>query len=237
MKKVLLFLLCITFLSSYSQEPSKSAKKPKPGLASGLVLFNDFWREDIKNMSPRTINQGMDFYVTYNVPVEKTPLSFSIGTGLGVHNLYSNAVLVQDNQSGNYTFVKISDLDSTKNLSYKKSKISVAYWDFPMEFRFRDKGGFTLAVGMKFGMNINAMTKYKGDDYTGLTNDKIKMKIKDLDNILKWRYGFTARMGFKMVELYYFYSLTNVFTKGKGPEIAPMSIGISVRPLFMEGKK
>lgn len=236
MKKILLFLICISFLSSYAQEIPKTTKTPKPGFASGLVIFNDFWRENSKNMTPRAINQGMDFYVTYNVPIEKTPLSFSIGTGLGIHNLYSNAVLRQDS-TGNYDFVKVIDLDTTKVLHYKKSKISVAYWDFPLEFRFRDKGGFTMAVGVKFGLNINSMTKYKGDDYTGLTNDKTKMKIKDLDNIVKWRYGLTARMGYKMVELYYFYSLTDVFTKGKGPEIAPMSIGISVRPLFMEGKK
>jgi len=236
MKKILTFLICIAFLSSFGQEPTKPASKAKPGFASGLVVFNDFWRENSKSMTPRAINQGMDVYLTYNVPIEKTALSFSIGTGLGVHNLYSNAVLNQDS-SGVYDFVKIIDLDTSKVTHFKKSKISVAYWDFPLEFRFSDKGGFTLALGMKFGMNINAMTKYKGDDYTGLSTDQIKMKVKDLENVVKWRYGLTARVGFKMVELYYFYSLTDVFKADKGPEIAPMSIGISVRPMFMEKKK
>jgi hypothetical protein len=187
-------------------------------------------------MKPRTINQGVDAYVTYNVPVQNTPLSFSLGTGITVHNLYSNCVLVQDS-TDDYSFVKISDLDASKDINYKKSKISLAYWDFPMEFRYRNKQGITFALGMKFGLSINAMTKYKGDDYLGLTNDDIKFKVKDLENIIKWRYGFTARAGYKMVELYYFYSLTNVFSQGNGPEIAPMSLGISIRPLLMESKK
>ncbi|MEI6577044.1 MAG: outer membrane beta-barrel protein [Bacteroidota bacterium] len=237
MKKVLLFLFCIAFATSLlAQDVIKPEKQQKPGLATGVDIYNDFWRVKSSEMTPRGLNQGVDGFIVYNVPVDKTPLSFSIGTGISVHNLYSNCILQEDSNK-TYYFSKIINLVPGKSTSYKRSKISVASWDFPLEFRYRNKGGLTFALGFKFGMNINSMTKYKGTDYTGMTNDNIKFKVKDLDNMVKWSYGFTARAGYKMVEFYYYYAITNIFTTNKGPEIAPMSLGISIRPMFMEGKK
>jgi hypothetical protein len=56
------------------------------------------------------------------------------------------------------------------------------------------------------------------------------VKFKDVPNIEKLRYGVTARVGWKFINLMGFYSLTDLFTKDKGPEIYPISIGISLMP-------
>lgn len=234
MKKILVMaLLCLFIISAYSQEPQ--VKKPvNKKFSSGITLYNDFWQGKFSGITPRFLNQGVEAFFTYNIPVEHSPLIFTIGSGIGSHNFFSNATLTQDD-NGIYHFVRVDNIvkDTSGNTyNYKKSKLSVTYWDFPVEFRYNADKGFRMGVGMKFGFVLSSETKYKGDDLQGSGNT-VKIKNKDVKNLEKWRYGFTASVGYKWLELYGYYSLTKVFKKDKGPELYPISIGLNLRPLFL----
>jgi hypothetical protein len=80
------------------------------------------------------------------------------------------------------------------------------------------------------GFLIDSHTKYIGDDYIFDGTDRIHVKFKDVRNIEKFRYGVTARFGWKFINLTGFYSLTGLFKKGKGPDLYPISVGISFMP-------
>ncbi|MFW5974790.1 MAG: hypothetical protein ACOCQ6_01140, partial [Bacteroidota bacterium] len=69
---------------------------------------------------------------------------------------------------------------------------------------------------------------YKGDNFESAQGEKIKIKEKDLDNTNSLRYGPTIRLGYKWIDLFAYYSLTPAFEENKGPEMYPVSIGISV---------
>ncbi|MHC1708776.1 MAG: outer membrane beta-barrel protein [Bacteroidales bacterium] len=234
MKKLLsIVALCLIMLSTIAQEP-QTKKQANKKFSSGITIYNDFWQGDLDNVSPRFLNQGAEVFFTYNIPVERSPLLFTVGSGIGSHNFYSNTILQQDDD-GVYQYIRVDNVekDTAGNLyNYKKSKMSVTYWDFPFELRYNAKKGFRAGVGMKFGFVLNSLTKYKGDDLTG-GGGSIKIKNKDLKNLETWRYAVTASVGYKWVELYGAYSLTNIFKKDKGPELFPISVGLNLRPLFL----
>ncbi len=233
MKKNVVFIILISFSLMLAAQDQEPVKKSAGKFSTGLILYNDLWMGEAENMNPRFLNQGAAPFVMYNIPVEKSALVFSVGMGIGTHNLYSDAFLQLDS-ANNYSFNQIDNYKDAEGnaISYKKNKFSVSYWDFPFQFRYESASGFKGGLGMTFGFQLNSLTKFKGDDPAGSGNN-VKIKTKYIKNLEKWRYGFTASLGYKWIELYGYYQLVNVFKKDKGPEIFPVSVGISLRPMFL----
>ena len=225
MKKItIIFVLTISMLSSYSQEITESTRK---NFSTVIDVFTDIYSNEPKGIETRTINQGMNFSGLYDYRFGKSNISAAIGIGLGAHNFYSNALPVVDS-NGNTQLVRIKTL--YPGTEYKKNKISYTYFDVPIELRLRTKDEFRAAVGFKMGWLIDSHTKYKGDDYIFETTDELGVKFRDVKNIETFRYGFTARAGWKFINVMGFFSLTDIFKKDKGPDVYPISVGISLMP-------
>jgi hypothetical protein len=78
---------------------------------------------------------------------------------------------------------------------------------------------------------MTAFTKYKGDDYLPNDNNKLVIYKKvRIPNVSKFRYGVSLRLGYKWLNFWGYYQLSSVFDKGKGPEMYPISIGVSLMP-------
>jgi len=225
MKKItIIFILTISMLSSYSQEITESTRK---NFSTVIDVFTDIYSNEPKGIETRTINQGMNFSGLYDYRFGKSNISAAIGIGLGAHNFYSNALPVVDS-NGNTQLVRIKTL--YPGTEYKKNKISYTYFDVPIELRLRTKDEFRAAIGFKLGWLIDSHTKYKGDDYIFETTDELGVKFRDVKNIETFRYGFTARAGWKFINVMGFFSLTDIFKKDKGPDVYPISVGISLMP-------
>lgn len=225
MKRVLIIVLivCAGF-QSFSQPVSESTRKK---VSAVFDVFNDFYVDMPDSIDNKFFNLGVNFSMLYDFQIAESDFSFAIGAGLGSHNFYTDAFVVEDS-------LNVSALYPIKSLypgnDYKKNKISYSYLDIPLEFRLRTDKEFRAALGFKFGFLIDSHTKYKGEDYIFGSSDNIFVKFKDVPNIEKFRYGVTARVGWKFINLTGFYSLTNLFTKDKGPETYPISVGISLMP-------
>jgi len=225
MKKItIIFILTISMLCSYSQEITESTRK---NFSTVIDVFTDIYSNEPKGIETRTINQGMNFSGLYDYRFGKSNISAAIGIGLGAHNFYSNALPVVDS-NGNTQLVRIKTL--YPGTEYKKNKISYTYFDVPIELRLRTKDEFRAAIGFKLGWLIDSHTKYKGDDYIFETTDELGVKFRDVKNIETFRYGFTARAGWKFINVMGFFSLTDIFKKDKGPDVYPISVGISLMP-------
>ena len=225
MKKItIIFILTISMLSSYSQEITESTRK---NFSTVIDVFTDIYSNEPKGIETRTINQGMNFSGLYDYRFGKSNISAAIGIGLGAHNFYSNALPVVDS-NGNTQLVRIKTL--YPGTEYKKNKISYTYFDVPIELRLRTKDEFRAAIGFKLGWLIDSHTKYKGDDYIFETTDELGVKFRDVKNIETFRYGVTARAGWKFINVMGFFSLSDIFIKGKGPDVYPISVGISLMP-------
>jgi hypothetical protein len=225
MKRFLLVVFVMIFTyQGFSQQVDESTRK---NFSAIFTVINDFYVNMPDSVDPKFFNLGVDFSGLYDYRIGKSNFSFAFGIGLGSHNLKTDALVVEDTNNVS-NFYPISSL--YPGTSYKKNKISYTYFDVPLEFRLRTKSDIRASVGFKFGFLIDSHTKYRGDDYLLNSGGNIHFKVKDVPNIEKFRYGITGRFGWKFINLTGFYSLTNLFTKNKGPETYPVSVGISLMP-------
>jgi len=222
MKKIILFLFSLIPLFSFTQEKSKIiGENTIRRVSVGAEVYQDFWMNWPEKMNVRAINQGGGAFVTYNIPFGTSPVSFAIGAGIGVHNLYSNTT-INDIKADTTVFTRIPD-----TIDYKKSKLGLTYLDFPMELRFVAKNKVRFSVGVKLGYLLDAKTKYKGDNLEG---DQITVKYRKVDNIDKFRFGPTIRFGYNWFQIMGYFSVTQIFDKGLGPELYPISVGVTFMP-------
>jgi hypothetical protein len=215
---VLIFLLAPS--SGKAQVVNEATKKR---ISIGVGLFTDIWMNMPDGIKTRTINQGVNVFATYNVPFGKSNFSFAIGLGLRVHNLYGNFQVKGYNDS--IQFAKIPD-----SVDYQRSKVVLPYLELPIEFRFKTKYKFAMGIGFKIGYMLPAHTKWVGEDYLFNTTDKLRVSFRDIKYLEKFSYGPTLRVGYKWFHVNAYYSLSNIFSKNKGPEIAPVSIGFLLMP-------
>jgi hypothetical protein len=208
---------CLLTIAVSAQNKEKLSIKK---LNSGVDLFTDLWQGMPDSVGTRTLNQGINIYSMYTFPISKSNFTFAIGAGIGSHNLYSKGVLVSDSAS---YFSPIS------GISYDKSKLNITYLDFPLELRYKSKAEYRVSIGFKLGVRISDHTKYKGNSLEG-TGKSVKQKTIGIENLENLRYGLTALAGYKWINITFFYSLSNIFIKDRGPEVYPISIGVALRP-------
>jgi len=223
MKKLLILLFSFVFINSFAQVMTEDAKRK---FTIGMDVFTDLWQDIPNDFDPGTLNPGINVFGTYNYLFGKSNVSFSPGLGFGVHNLFNSSFLVNTGDSSYFQPI----LDSLPGQDYKKSKLVVTYLDIPFEVRYKSKSDFRLAIGFKFGFLMRAHTKYKGDDYQSGNSDLIIYKKSKINLLEKNRYGFTARIGYKWLNLWGYYQLSTLFQKDYGPEMYPISIGLTIIP-------
>ena len=106
------------------------------------------------------------------------------------------------------------------------------YIDIPLELRWRlkkydPKRSLTVTLGGKVGYLFDSKTKVKYDEdgETKKTKQKEKFELSSL------RYGAYAKVGFGGFTAFYYYSLSDLFKKDKGPmgtTMYPMTFGLSL---------
>lgn len=224
MKKIFILLFCFIAFNAFTQVVNEKTKKL---FTLGFDVYTDLWQDVPSTVEPKTINPGVNIFGTYNFLFGESNFSFSPGIGLGIHNMYSSSFFKTSIDSS--YFVPIGEV-LPEDYSYKKSKFVAPYLDIPLEIRFKSKSEFRIAVGFKFGFLLRAYTKYKGDDYLEELHQTTIYKNKMLQHLEKNRYGFIGRIGYKWLNIYGYYQLSTLFVKNKGPQMYPISIGITVIP-------
>lgn len=241
MKRKLFLVITLLALtaSSFAQKPS--AESIRKRLSLGFGVYNDFWMGVKDSINPRKINQGVDFFIHYTFPMDKKGhLSFFLGGGLGAHNFYNQALL----GTGKYNiweklpagvganesyFYNAPATFKGKDISVKKSKLSVTYLDIPFGFQYKASSKIHGTLGFKVGWSIDAHTKYKGSglDGSGIQVVEKSTKLRNIDN---FHYGPFAVIGYKWFGVSVNYQLSSVFEKDLGPQIYPVSVGVVFRP-------
>jgi len=98
-----------------------------------------------------------------------------------------------------------------------------------LEYNIRTNKGFKFGAGFKVKYLASSKDKYIGD-LAGVDNGRRNVKRKTIANTEQWAYGFTLRVGYKSVNLYGYYQISNIFKRGLGPEMYPISVGITFTP-------
>ena len=233
MKKISILLIISLFIgnSVYSQGLSESIKKK---FTVGADVFTDIWVGAPDNIDLRTIQQGATVFGMFNFPLggEESLTTFSIGLGVRSHNMYSNS-RIDDIKADTINFTPIPD-----DVIYQRSKVNLVYLDLPVELKLRFKNGFKTTIGFKAGWAIDSKEKYVGDryeeyygnqyDYTNRVG--VNETTKDIRQLEKFSYGPTLRIGYKFISVYGYYQISSVFKRNLGPDMAPISIGLTITP-------
>ena len=216
----------LTFSQDEVTDPNFTEYQDK---VPGTLLF-EFGFNALQDNTPDRMNVGFfrsrtaNIYYMYDFRLFGSKyLSFNPGFGLGMDNymfekdmtitnggsdqirVYNANQIVQDQ-------AVLYDTSGNANTSLNKSKISVNYFDIPMEFRFRtrpSKKSFRIAVGGKFGFRIDSKTKVKYE----IDGDSYKVKNKSRYGFENFRYGVHGRIGIGSINLFVYYALSELFEK------------------------
>ena len=226
-------------------KPTKKRKPPK----KEMILINmnfDSWLNHPSTVSPKWFSsRGVDVAILYDYVIAKSNFSIAAGVGFNSHNIHMEAFPItyqvtpdagggQQTSTHSYTHLDPNFFNGSK---ISVNKISTNFIDMPIEFRFRSKphkNGKRIAAsfGFKFGWLVQSHTKTQTDEnhFSEGVNFGRKIKTYNIENLTKFRYGLTARIGYANFYLNLFYSLTPLFYRGRGTEAVPISIGIGFSP-------
>lgn len=218
MKKHFFLLLALVFVS-FMADAQLIKDRTNGKLTLGFDLFTDVnTGAKYENFNTRTINQGFGTYLTYNFPMGESKHTVSLGVGVSSHNYYLKKAWLADPYAHEITF---------EECSVKKSKINVNYFDIPMELNFRIADKFKISFGAKVGFLMSSRSKVRGNVYGDGHQWEVKYgSINALESVV---YSAFFRTGYRSVNLFLGYQLTNSFKKDRGPVILPFSIGIGIR--------
>lgn len=216
-----LFFLCSGYFLSFSQienKPVRPWRAPTGQDRFIIELHNDAFLQTADSMEIQLYSPGFDAHIMYDYPFsERSIFSFAWGYGFSSFNIHHNGSFEADESTGDTFFRPLPE-----NYSYRKNKVSVNFVEVPIEFRLRTRGlkQFKMAFGAKVGYVVNVHTK--------IVDDGGKRKYYQLPNLLRYRYGLSAKIGVGRFNLSGFYSLSPFLEEGRGPELVPFSLGLSV---------
>ncbi len=217
--KTILIISFVFFFAgnSFSQIVSEDAKRK---ITIGADIFTDIWQGAPSNMDLRTINQGFNIFAMYNFQLAESNSFFSVGLGIDNHNMYSNT-RIDNVRADTAVFSPITE-------NYKRSKINLTYASLPLEFRVKLASGVKFGAGFKVRYLLSSKDKYVGN--MEAEGGQVNVKRKTIFATEEYSYGFTLRVGYKSFSLFSYYQISNIFQINKGPQMFPISVGLTITP-------
>lgn len=227
------------------EESEKNWKSKKKGKFKGHFSFielgvNTFTTPDYSMYSATDFyptNEFMELNYNKSVEFNINPFhqSFGIINGKTKHSAKLGLTTGLGFNFNNYTFdnnltiakknnrIEPLDLEDIKGIGYeaKKSKLTTTYLTVPLSLEFTFPGGdLFVSAGVIGAVKLGSHTKFKSNSN------------KDKDHgdfyLNPFRYGFTAKIGYKGFSIYSNYYVSEMFQSNKGPVATPFSIGIGL---------
>lgn len=211
-------------------------KKFRPHFAGLEVGLNNYVTSDLSLSLPSEdaymdLNTGKSWNWNLNI----IDYGFGLGsdyvglaTGLGFEFINynfngQNSIRKEDGTGAIIEYVP----DYAGNIT--KSKLNATYIYAPLLLEFQIPAGrkrVHISGGVIGGIKLWSNSKMK---YT-IAGEKSKEKAKGDYNLSPLRWGFTARVGYRALNLYANYYMTPLFKENLGPELYPFSVGLSLIP-------
>ncbi len=216
--------------------PTPGKKKFRPHFAGLEIGLNNFLTPDWSmSLPPEERYMELNTGKSWNWNINVIDYGFGFGTdkvglatGLGFefinYNFDGQNSIRKDPDTGNIIpYVP----DYAGNII--KSKMNIAYVYAPLMLEFQIPAGkkrIHISGGVIGGVKMwsNTKLKYK------ISGEKSKEKARGDYNLSPLRWGFTARIGYRAINLYANYYMTPLFKENRGPELYPFSVGLALIP-------
>lgn len=179
---------------------------------------------------PRTVN----VYLMLDFPFKTNPKwSVALGPGIATDNMFFEKTYV--GIKDNTPTLRFQDLSDTNH--FRKYKLATAYLEAPVELRFRfnpgdDRRSVKIAVGAKIGTLLSAKVKGKDfEDKGGNTLIDYTQKEHSKSFFNKNRLSLMGRVGYGHFTLFASYAVTPLFKEGLGPQVRPLTFGLTLSGL------
>ncbi len=184
-------------------------------LYSGMDVPRDFM--ELNNGKSITVNLNIAEFAFRN---EANNFGLVTGLGFSFMDFTFDQALTISKEGGDGIIMPV-ELEPD---GLKKSKLNLTYLTAPLMIEVKTplragNSNLYLAAGVIGGLNIGAHTKYK------YKNDKEKAKSNF--NLNSVKYDLTGRIGFGDFCVFVNYGMTPLFKKNEGPELVPVTFGIS----------
>lgn len=221
---VRLTILALLICSLVHAQDTATVKKKKPTFIhrEDIVILNftsDNWTDLPPGIEAKPLrSRGFSFLFMSERMNKSGNAGVAAGLGFMSQNVHTNAYIA-DTGSASYLSPVPDSLDLDLN------KLSSNYITAALELRLRSnensrRNRFKLSAGILAGILVQSHIKY--EDMNG------KIKTYNIAHLNNFQYGIQARLGYNNIALNGYYSLVPVFEDGKGPEMTPYSIGISL---------
>lgn len=228
MKKLLVLFVVVGLANlAHAQQLTETGEKSKSRNEHQDHMLIDFGYETLTNNPPgldfKWYNNGLNIQIFYDQLFGQTGFSGAVGVGFSTQSYYSNKQIRRDT-------TRLNDYSTwvDPERPYNKNKISTSYIDIPLELRYRSKiddWGYRwkFSVGGKVGFLIDTHDKL-------VDKNNIKYKTYYFPDMNRVRAGLVARAGYGKINFTAFFSMTEFFVPGRGPEQKQMSFAISLVP-------
>lgn len=192
-----------------------------------------------KNFSMTRSIANKDEYMDINTDrswnVNLNLFQHSFGFGTNIFGLVTGLGLEFNDYhfDGNNNIMKDSlgnTVKKTYSQTLEKSKISTGYLTLPLMLELqlpsssKNSKRIHISVGVIGGLKLGSHSKV---EY--YSNGKLQTDIVEDDfNIRSLRYAFTGRIGYGGLSVFANYYATSFFESGKGPELYPIAVGLSL---------
>lgn len=184
--------------------------------------MNDFMELDQAKSLAVNLN-----FLQYDISLQKERNTIGLVTGLGLewnNYRFDRNISLSSDGSG---LIQPVELNSDWNV--KKSKLTSLYLTVPllMEFQIPVKYNTRrvhMSAGLVGGLRLGSHTKIK---YRTNGNTH-KDKDHDDFNLRTLRYAAQVRMGYRSLNFFATYGLTDLFEKNDGPVLNPFTVGITL---------
>jgi hypothetical protein len=222
-----IFVLFILFVSVCTSTYAQEGTKEEPRNKHQDHMLIDFGYETFTSRPGFTnfqwYNNGLNIQLFYDKLFGQSGFSGAIGIGFSTQSYYSDKQIRRDSTKS-FLYSNWLNPEST----YERNKVSTSWVEVPIEFRYRSE---IDDWGYRWKFSVGAKVGFLFDTHDKLV-DKSGVKFKtyyfpDMNNV---RFGLVGRAGYGKVNFTTFFSLTEFFVPGRGPEMRQVSVAISLVP-------
>ncbi|MDQ3191962.1 MAG: PorT family protein [Bacteroidota bacterium] len=188
-----------------------------PQQSFGMEFENQLFELDYARSRTWNIN-----FLEKNLKIYKNYVGIVTGAGVSFNRYHFN-----NRQTALTPFTDSTYMVET-NLLTRKHLLSASYLTVPLLIEFNthrnpDKS-FHIATGVIGGYRIGS----KAIQVNEFEGSKSRLSIRDDFNLAPFNLNATVRVGYGDFNLFVTYALTEMFVKGRGPELFPVSAGITL---------
>ncbi|GAB3420198.1 porin family protein [Niabella aquatica] len=245
--KKFLFAACALFIagslfaqvdtaSSPALVVSEPVKKPKKkyNLSNRandhflLQLGYTSWLDAPDSIQTKGFSRSINAYFMLDFPFKTNQhLSAAVGLGIGSDHVFLDGQFAD--VKGKTATLRFNGLD-TSTVGIKKCKVVTTYAELPVELRYvanpeQSDKSFKMALGVKVGTMLKGGTRSRITEPTSSPNYLLKESSKNYFNTT--RIVGTARIGLGHFTLFGTYQFTSLLKTGMGPQLKPVTVGLS----------